>query len=146
MGWGEAGSSGRWAGGTQVGMSLVRKGGLPPLLLFEWKMKNKEWKIFHISFHISHFPLKSKSGGKPPFPTQRHSHLSAFGLLPTALLTAVVVFYFCDVGEWDLDDLAVCTLDLDARGGEGLSGFHATNDTADTPPVARDDLNVVFAI
>jgi hypothetical protein len=63
-----------------------------------------------------------------------------------ALLTAVVVFYLCDIGKRDFDDLAVCTLDLDARRGEGLSGFHAANDAAYAPAVACDNLDVVFAI
>jgi len=57
-----------------------------------------------------------------------------------------VVLYLCDVGKRDLDDLPVCALDFNARGSEGLSGFHAADDSADAPAVARYNFDVVFAV
>lgn len=58
----------------------------------------------------------------------------------------VVIFDFGDLGKGDLYNFAVCTFHLDARCGEGLSGFHAAYHAAHALAVNRNNLNVVFAV
>jgi hypothetical protein len=58
----------------------------------------------------------------------------------------VVVYDFGDSGEGDFDYLAVGALDLDARRGQCLSGFHAADDAAHAVTVRCYDLDVVFAV
>jgi len=58
----------------------------------------------------------------------------------------VMVFDFSDGRERNFYDLAVSTLDFDAGGRQGLSGFHTPNRTPDSPPIGRDDFYVVLAI
>jgi hypothetical protein len=58
----------------------------------------------------------------------------------------VMVFDFGYGGKRYLYDLAVLTLHLHARRGQGLSGFHAPNDASDALAIERDDLDIVFAV
>jgi hypothetical protein len=76
--------------------------------------------------------------------------LTAHGLLSAAFclraFRGIEVSYFGDGGKLDLDDLAICTLDLNARRGQCLSSFHAPNDTPDALSVGGYDFDVVFAV
>lgn len=57
-----------------------------------------------------------------------------------------MVFDFGYSREGYLYDLAVGTLNLDAGSRQGLSGFHAPHCSPHSPPVRRNDLNVVFTV
>lgn len=58
----------------------------------------------------------------------------------------VVVFDFSDGREGNFDYLAVGHFNLDAGGGQCLSGFHTPNRSPDSPPIGCDDFYVVLAI
>ena len=66
--------------------------------------------------------------------------------VPLTAGEGVVIFDFRDGREGDFYDLAVRTFDFDAGGRQGLSGFHTLNRPPDSPPIGRDDLDVVLAI
>ena len=72
------------------------------------------------------------------------------GLLPAAFRQSIRGgIQVCDLGdgwEWDLDDFTVRAFHLHARRGQGLRGFHATNNAADSLPINGCDLDVVFAV
>lgn len=57
-----------------------------------------------------------------------------------------MIFDFGDRREWDLHDLAVGALDLDAGSGERLGGFHAFNCAAHSPAISCNNLDVVFTV
>ncbi|MDT4966335.1 MAG: hypothetical protein QOJ64_1072 [Acidobacteriota bacterium] len=57
-----------------------------------------------------------------------------------------MVYDFGDGREWDLDDLAITTFDLDTGGSQRLGGLHASNNAAYAIAVAGDDFDVVFAV
>ena len=61
-------------------------------------------------------------------------------------LLAVVIFDLGDVRKGYLDEFAIGALNFDAGGGQRLGRFHAPHDTADTPAIDRDDLDIVFTV
>ena len=72
--------------------------------------------------------------------------LTARCLLPTASCRRIEVYYFGDTGECNLNDFAVCALNLNARRCQGLRSFHTTNYAPDTLAVGGYDLDVIFAV
>src|SRR5882762_6426405 len=58
----------------------------------------------------------------------------------------IVVDDFYDRGKADLYDLAIGTLDFDARRGQGLGSLHAAHDAADAMTIFSHDLDVGFAV
>lgn len=61
-------------------------------------------------------------------------------------LLFIMIYDFGDGRERYLDDLAISPLNLDARCRQCLRRFHAANDTANAVTVARDDLDIIFAV
>ena len=72
--------------------------------------------------------------------------ITAHCLLPSAYSRRIEVYYFGDIGECNLNDFAVCALNLDAWRCQGLRSFHTTNYSPDTLPVGGYDLDVIFTV
>ena len=62
------------------------------------------------------------------------------------LPTVVMVFDFGDRGKRYLNDLAISAFDLDARGCECLSGFHAADKAPHALTIYSYNLDIVFAV
>ena len=57
-----------------------------------------------------------------------------------------MVLDFSDRREGNFYNCAVGAEHFDARSSESLSGFHTSNRTPDSPPIGRNDLDVVFPV
>ena len=57
-----------------------------------------------------------------------------------------MIFDLRNRGKWNLHDLPVRDLNLDAGSGEGLSGLHTANRASHPPAVGCNDLDVVLAV
>jgi hypothetical protein len=65
---------------------------------------------------------------------------------PFSLTMLIVILDFRYCGKWNLNDVAVWTLDLHTRSSQRLCGLHAANRAAHPTAVGRYDLNVALAI
>ena len=64
----------------------------------------------------------------------------------TSIFVSVVIFDFRDRRERYLDNCSVRAFDFYARRGEGLSGFHAANDSTHAAAIYSDHFNIVLTV